>query len=156
LSEQSTKPFLKLDASATEYLEVDELVKRDIELNRIEFIFPDGFNQVPIVEECRVLTKLNDFDSVYELMMKMLADKTVIINLKDSGGSFKTVAQFHITNKDMDLRGVEFLAQNPIVVNWMTNFVAGHLAKKYPRLSLDTPPLTTSKKAQGRKRQQTQ
>jgi hypothetical protein len=33
----------------------------------------------------------------------------------------------------MDLRGVPFIYEFPVVVNWLVEFIAGYLGKKYPR-----------------------
>jgi hypothetical protein len=33
----------------------------------------------------------------------------------------------------MNLRGVEFIDEYPIVVNWLVDFIASYLGKKFPR-----------------------
>ena len=32
----------------------------------------------------------------------------------------------------MNLRGVDFIDEYPVVVNWLVEFIAGELAKKFP------------------------
>lgn len=133
------KPFIKLDSSVLDNEHIDDAIKEDIAQNRIEYIFPEGFSDVPLIEECRALEHLDDFDTVYNLAMKMLEGKPVEIFLKDLQGKRHQVAKFIVVSKDMDLRSVDFFLKYPITVNWMLRFIVGYLQKKYPRLSLDMP-----------------
>ena len=43
------------------------------------------------------------------------------------------VARFVVTSRYMDLRGVPFINAYPVAVNWLVEFIAGYLGKKYPR-----------------------
>ena len=43
------------------------------------------------------------------------------------------VARFVVTSRYMDLRGVPFINAYPVIVNWLVEFIAGYLGKKYPR-----------------------
>ena len=132
-----TRPFI-LNASVLDDKEYVEAFRDDIQLNRIEFEFPKQFTQIPLLEECRALNNLDDFDFMYDITMQMLAERPVLIYMRDAEnrGRF-LMAKFLVTCKEMDLRGVDFIAQYPIVVNWLCEFVAGMLRKKLPRLSLN-------------------
>lgn len=131
-----TRPFI-LNASILDDRENTEAFRDDVQLNRIEFEFPKGLTTIPLLEECRALNNLEDFDFMYDITMQMLSEKPVLIYMKDreNKGRF-LVAKFIVTCRDMDLRGVDFIAQYPIVVNWLAEFVAGFLRKKFPRPSL--------------------
>jgi hypothetical protein len=64
--------------------------------------------------------------------MQMLTGKVVFIYFEDEGKKTE-VARFVVTNRYMDLRGVPFIYNFPVVVNWLVEFIAGYLGKKYPR-----------------------
>lgn len=121
-----------LDAATLEFEKEHEIVKANVKQNGIRFEFPAGFAKVSIIDECRALSFLDDFDVVYDLMMGMLVDKDVVIKLIDNSGKWSTVCMFHVTHKDMDLRGVDFIDEYPVVVTWMCEMIAGMLRKKYP------------------------
>lgn len=143
------KPFLTLNASIEENRELDENVALDVQLNRIEFEFPAGFATIPLIEECRALNKLDDFDLMYDITMQLLTEKPVFVYLKDYNGKRHEVANFIVTDKMMDLRGIDFINKYPIVVNWLVGFVARFLSKKYPRPSIDSLPAKAAKRTKG-------
>ena len=48
-----------LDASVLKGREIEEKQKLDIQENKIEFSFPEGFTQLRLIEECRALNALD-------------------------------------------------------------------------------------------------
>jgi hypothetical protein len=126
------RAFLALDASVLDRQETHEIIREDIKQNRIEYIFPDGLNKVDILEECRALNCLDDFDTMYDFTMQSLAGKPVTINLKNYDGSKTELATFQVVDRFMDLHGVEVIDRYPWLVNWMTEFIGAHISKKFP------------------------
>ena len=126
-----------LDASVLKGKTEDEIAKVDVQQNKIVFEFPQGFSELRLIEECRAINALDirdpdNFDLMYDITMQMLNGKVVFIYFKE--GSSKTeVARFVVTSRYMDLRGVPFICSYPVVVNWLVEFIAGYLGKKYPR-----------------------
>lgn len=128
---------LFLDASVLEHKDVDTQIKFDIQKNKILFDFPDGFEQLRLIEECRALNALDvsdpdNFDFMYDITMQMLVGKPVFIYFKD-GANKVEIAKFVVTNRYMNLRGILLIDEYPIIVNWLVEFIAGYLGKKYPR-----------------------
>lgn len=123
---------LVLDASVLELEKQTKVVKEEIQRNRIKFIFPQGFADVPLIEECRVLENIEDFDLVFDLVMQKLTGKPVQIVLKDSKGVERTIAAFVVTGRYMNLRGVEIINEYPVLVAWLCEFFQGMLLKKFP------------------------
>lgn len=126
-----------LDASILKGRQQDEEEKIDVQQNKISFEFPNGFAEIRLIEECRALNALDvsdpdNFDLMYDITMQMLVGKPVFIYFVE-GTVKKEVARFVVTNRYMDLRGVAFIYEYPIVVNWLVEFIAGYLGKKYPR-----------------------
>jgi hypothetical protein len=126
-----------LDASILKGRQQDEEEKIDVQQNKISFEFPNGFAEIRLIEECRALNALDvsdpdNFDLMYDITMQMLVGKPVFIYFVE-GTTKKEVARFVVTNRYMDLRGVAFIYEYPIVVNWLVEFIAGYLGKKYPR-----------------------
>jgi hypothetical protein len=126
------RSFLALDASVLDQKETHKIVKEDVKQNRVEYVFPDGLNQVDLIEECRALTMLDDFDTMYDLTMQMLAGKPVTINLKDFDGHKTELCSFQVTDRYQNLRGVDAINDYPCLVSWLTEFIGAHLLKKYP------------------------
>ena len=126
-----------LDASILKGRVQEEQEKVDVQQNKIRFEFPQGFSDIILIEECRALNALDlsnpdNFDFMYDITMQMLNGKVVFIYFME--GSRKVeVARFVVTSRYMDLRGVPFIYEFPIVVNWLVEFIAGYLGKKYPR-----------------------
>lgn len=131
------KPFLAVDASILDNKEYHDAIRQDVEYNRISFEFPNGLSVIPLIEECRALNALDDFDLMYDITMQLLAEKPVHILLKDYEGNKKLVESFMVTDRYQDLRGVAMINQYPVIVNWLVKFVSEMLRKKYPRPSVD-------------------
>ena len=128
-----------LDASSIASKEEDEIRRLKIQRNNIEFEFPEGFTRLRLIEECRALNALDteepdNFDLLYDITMQMLVGKTVFVNYIDNKTLQKTqVGKFHVTDRYMNLRSADIIDAYPILVNWLVEFVAGFLGKKYPR-----------------------
>lgn len=144
--------FLALNAKVLANQDVTEKIKLDVQYNKIEFIFPAGLNTIPLVEECRALNNLEEFDFMYDITMQMLVSKPVHIVMKDYDDKKYLMAKFVVTDRFMDLRGVSFLNSYPIVVSWLAEFVAGMLSKKYPRpLKEELEPLKLDEETKNQK-----
>lgn len=141
---------LVLDASILDLKEEHEIVREDVKLNRVQYVFPAGLNQIDLLEECRALGKLEDFDMMYDITMQMLENKPVVIYLYHNDGSKQEIANFHVTDRYMDLRGIEVISAYPILVNWLTEFIGGTLLKKYPTPSVTAPQVKVSKTTSGK------
>jgi hypothetical protein len=126
-----------LDASILKGRQQDEAERIDVQQNKIRFEFPNGFADIRLIEECRAVNALDvsipdNFDLIYDITMQMLIGKPVFIYFVENGRKAE-VAHFVVTNRYMDLRGVPFICEYPIAVNWLVEFIAGYLGKKYPR-----------------------
>jgi hypothetical protein len=126
------RAFLALDASVLDQAETHRIIRDDVKQNRVEYIFPDGFNQVDLLEECRALTMLDDFDTLYDLTMQMLAGKPVTINIKNLDGSKTELCRFQVVDRYQNLRGVAAINEYPYLVTWMTEFIGAYISKKFP------------------------
>ena len=129
-----------LNASSVADVDRDFLKRKQIQRNNIEFVFPDGFTQLRLIEECRALNALDvevpeNFDLMYDITMQMLTGKSVIVNFVEKDLSRVEIGKFHVTDRYMNLRGAELIDEHPILVNWLVEFIAGYLGKKYPRSS---------------------
>ena len=138
-----------LDASILKNKEAEEVQKVDVQQNKIRFEFPNGFSEIRLIEECRAINALDvsdpdNFDLMYDITMQMLNGKVVFIYFVEDGKK-KEVASFVVTSRYMDLRGVPFICAYPVVVNWLVEFIAGYLGKKFPR-SLKDIQATVSEK----------
>lgn len=133
MAEQAPKKsFLALDASIFDGKQVREEVRLDVQYNRIRFTFPAGFVDIDLLEECRAIKDPDNFDLMYDIVMQMLVAKPVIIEMLSLDDEWIEVAKFQVTDRYMNLRGVEFINAFPIVVVWLTEFVSEHLLKKFP------------------------
>ena len=131
-----------LNASSVADVDKDFLKRKQIQRSNIEFVFPDGFTQLRLIEECRALNALDleepdNFDLMYDITMQMLTGKTVLVNFVEKDLTRVEIGKFHVTDRYMNLRGVELIDEYPILVNWLVEFIAGYLGKKYPRSSKD-------------------
>ena len=127
-----------LDASLLQEKELNEVVKYNIQQNNIRFEFPDGFSQLRLIEECRALNALDitnpdNFDLIFDITMQMLVGKLVYIYFVDNREKEHEIGKFVVTDRYMDLRGVGIIDEYPVLVNWLVEFVASYLSKKYPR-----------------------
>lgn len=126
-----------LDSSILKGRQEDEVAKIDVQQHKIRFEFPNGFAELRLIEECRAINALDiddpdNFDLIYDITMQMLVGKPVFIYFMEGGKKIE-VARFVVTNRYMDLRGVPFISAYPVAVNWLVEFIAGYLGKKYPR-----------------------
>ena len=144
-----TEPFI-LDASILDLKEEYEIDREDVKQNRVQFIFPGKLNQVDLREECRALTKLDDFDTMYDLTMQMLEGKPVTILMYHDDGTKQELCSFQVTDRYMNLRGVDVIDQYPCLVTWLTEFIGALLLKKYPE-PLPTAPQTKAPTKSGKK-----
>ena len=127
-----------LDASILRGNNIEETIRYNIQHNNIMFDFPDGFTQLRLIEECRALNCLDitvpdNFDMMYDITMQMLTGKPVFIYFIDSQENKHEIGKFVVTDRYMNLRGVGIIDEYPILVNWLVEFIAGYLGKKYPR-----------------------
>lgn len=151
MAEQAAiKPFIALDASIFDDKPVREEVKLDVQYNRIRFEFPAGFADIDFLEECRALKALDNFDLMYDISMQMLVGKPLVIKMKSYEDEWVEVTKFQVTDRYMNLRGVDFLNAFPIVVVWLTEFIAEHLSKKYPLPSRLVPAKKSNEEDQKR------
>ena len=128
---------LFLDASVLTSKQVNEEIKYRIQKECIQFEFPQGFTQLRLIEECRALNALDlenpdNFDLMFDITMQMLVGKIVVIHLRE-GKVREELARFVVTDRYMNLRGVDIIDEYPVLVNWLVEFIAGYLGKKYPR-----------------------
>jgi hypothetical protein len=149
------RAFLALDASVLEHVEEHRIIRDDIKQNRIEYIFPDGLNQVDLIEECRALTMLDDFDTMYDLTMQMLVGKPVAIHIKNHDGSKTELCSFQVVDRYQNLRGVEALNEYPWLVTWLTEFIGAHISKKFPIPTKNPLPPQESEKPGSKKTRST-
>lgn len=148
-----------LDASIMRDKVVDKAVKKDIQYNCIGFEFPSGLTELRLIEECRALNCLDltvpeNFDFMYDITMQMLTGKVCQIMFTDDYGQKVMIAEFLVTDKFMNLRGVPLIDAYPVIVNWLVEFVTEYLAKKFPRsledcqakMSVKNEPMTSLNK----------
>lgn len=127
-----------LDASALQKRGADEMMKLEIRRSAIKFVFPDGFSKLRLIEECRALNALDvsdpdNFDLMYDITMQMLTGRTLIIRFTDAKGTSHDVTQMLVTDRYMDLRFDPVIDSYPVLVNWLVEYVAAMLGKKFPR-----------------------
>ena len=127
-----------LNAGIIADVQKDEIRKYNIQQTKVEFYFPDGFTQLKLIEECRALNALDvsdpdNFDLMYDITMQMLVGKVCFIYFIDEEEKRHELTRFVITDRYMNLRGVDAIDEDPVLVNWLVEFVAGYLGKKYPR-----------------------
>jgi hypothetical protein len=125
-----------LDASVLKGKKRDEEVKYALKMDAMRFEFPAGLNtDIPFIEELRALNNADDFDFMYDIAMQMLTGKRVKIMCKNVHDEYITVCDFIVTDRYMNLRGVPYIEQYPIVFIWLVDFLKNYLLKKYPPLS---------------------
>lgn len=127
-----------LDASILYDKEEDEVVRYNVQQSRILFEFPEGFTQLRLIEECRALNALDvrdpdNFDLMYDITMQMLVGKVVVIYFVDDDEKQHEMSKFVVTDRYMNMRGVPAIDEYPVLVNWLVEFIAEYLTKKFPR-----------------------
>ena len=70
---------------------------------------------------------------MFDITMQMLIGKLVYIYFVDNREKEHEIGKFVVTDRYMDLRGVGIIDEYPVLVNWLVEFVASYLSKKYPR-----------------------
>lgn len=128
----------------------DQFIKENVMYNKIKFEFPDGFTQLRLIEECRAINALDtsipeNFDLMYDITMQMLVGKVVEIRFIEDDKE-TLVEQFVVTDRYMNLRGVGLIDAYPVIVNWLVEFIAGYLGKKYPRSLKDIQAVMSERK----------
>jgi hypothetical protein len=121
-----------LDSSVLDLLEEHKIIREDVKRNRVAFEFPDGLADIGIIEECRALDRLDDFDEMYGLTMQKLVGKSVRVWMRQDNGARSLLCEFHVSDRDQDLRGVDAIDEYPVLINWLAEFIGAHLLKKYP------------------------
>lgn len=126
-----------LDASALGIRDVVDAVRTDVKYNNIRFVFPEGFSDIPLIEECRAMNALDlsepdNFDLMFDITMQLLSGKPVEIYYIEDDENKQLLDKFLVTDRYMNLRGVDIIDEYPVLVNWLVEFVAGALAKKFP------------------------
>jgi hypothetical protein len=145
-----------LDASVLEQKETHIVVREDVKINRIEYLFPEGINQVDLFEECRALNKLDDFDTMYDFTMQALEGKPVTVNLKHLDGSRTLLCAFQVVDRFQNLRGIDAIDEYPVLVTWLTEFIGAHILKKYPLPLTQQPQTQAAEKTSGKKTNRSQ
>lgn len=146
----SANPLI-LDYSVKDHHDLFMSIRSNIEANKMVFEFPEGFADIPLIEECRAVSEYGNpeaFDLLYDITMQFLAGKPVVIKMRDEKDVPVEVCSFMVTNRYMNLRGVEFLDSFPIVVMWMVDVIICSCTKKYPTL-LQAEKARGSKNVQG-------
>jgi hypothetical protein len=141
-----------LDATVLDMQETHKIIREDVKQNRIEYVFPDGLNQLDLFEEARALTMLDDFDAMYDLTMQMLAGRPLAINILNLDGSKTNLCLFQVVDRYMNLRSVDAIDAYPYLVTWLTEFIGAHISKKYPIPGQSQPQPQESEKKSGRKK----
>ena len=126
-----------LDASVLKGKELEERLKVSVQQEKIRFEFPQGFTQLRLIEECRALNALDvtnpdNFDLMYDITMQMLVGKIVAIDFVE-GNQKEEIARFVVTDRYMNMRSIDIIAEYPVLVNWLVEFIESYLGKKYPR-----------------------
>jgi len=122
-----------LDSSVLQNQEEFDAIKDEIKQHRVIFEFPDGINDIDLLDRCRMLCSPDDFDLCYETILSMLEGKPVRVSLKNYDNvSITNFTEFQVVNKDMDLKAVPALKEYPIIVNWLVEFLVGLELKKFP------------------------
>ena len=140
-----------LNASNIADKDVESIRRYKVQQNNIEFYFPDGFAELRLIEECRALNALDvedpdNFDLLYDITMQMLTGKTVLVYFIDEDTSRHLIGKFQVTNRYMNLRSADIIDEYPVLVNWLVEFVAGYLGKKYPRSLQDVQATMSERK----------
>lgn len=126
-----------LDAFVLRGKEQEEKLKVSVQQEKIRFEFPQGFTQLRLIEECRALNALDvsepdNFDLMYDITMQMLVGKIVAIDFIE-GNQKEEIARFVVTDRYMNMRSIDIIDEYPVLVNWLVDFIARYLGKKYPR-----------------------
>ena len=70
---------------------------------------------------------------MYDITLQMLEGKSTFVYFIDDNDVKHEIGRFVITNRFMNLRSIDVIDEYPVIVNWLVEFVASLLGKKYPR-----------------------
>ena len=144
-----------VDSSVLQNQEEFDAIKEEIKINRVIFEFPGGFNDIDLLDRCRMLCSTDNFDVCYETVIAMLEGKPVKVSLRNYDNvSTSLFAEFQIVNKEMDLKAIPALNDYPIIVNWLVEFVVGLELKKFPLPLLSSMVKAEKKEAKPKKKKQ--
>lgn len=142
-----------VDSSVLQNQEEFDAIKEEIKQHRVIFEFPDGVNDIDLLDRCRMLCATDDFDMCYETVISMLAGKPVRIALRSyDNKTVEPFAEFMVVNEEMDLKSIPALNDYPIIVNWMVEFIVGLELKKFPIPSQESIQKTNEKEEAGKGR----
>jgi hypothetical protein len=110
-----------------------------VEQNRIEFVFPSGLAKADLRDECRALCDIENFDVMYDLTMRMLAGRDLVINMKNDDGTKTCLDRAHITDETMDMRAIDAINEWPCLMNWLVEFIGAKLIENFPMPGASTP-----------------
>ena len=150
-----------LDASVLQNNEYESLVRYNIHQNCIRFEFPQGFTELRLIEECRALNALDvsdedNFDLMYDITMQMLVGKPVYVYFIDETGNKNEIGRFVVTDRYMNLRGVDVIDEYPVLVNWLVEFIASYLSKKFPHSLKDFRSTMSAREGRMKKNQKSE
>lgn len=131
-----------------------DFIKQDC----ISFRFPNGFNSIPLIEECRALNALDvsnpdNFDLIFDITIQMLVGKVVTIMFRDINDKWTPAASFVIANRYQNLRGIPIIDEYPVLVNWLVEYMADYLGKKFPHSLKDCLVLASARKGRMKSKQ---
>lgn len=137
-----------LDSSVLVKKEEYAIVREDVKQNGVRFFFPEGFNDLDLIEECRALQNPDDFDLMFDITMQMLVGKPVVIYVRNRANEAVEWLKFQVTDRYQNLRSYEKIDSYPMVILWLTEFIAGHLLKKFPMLGSENSGSSKASKKQ--------
>jgi hypothetical protein len=129
-----------VDPSILDDIDLHKVIREDIQKNRIEYEFPEGFNTLDLFEECRALTLLDDFEAMYDVTMQMIVGKSVVIRLFNYNEVKTELCRFQVVDKNQNLRAIAAIDEYPCLILWLTELIGGLLLKKYPTPLADALP----------------
>ena len=145
-----------VDSSVLQHQEEYDGIKEEIKEHRVIFEFPDGINDIDLLDSCRMLCSTDNFDVCYETVLEMLEGKPVKVSLRNYDNITTSLfAEFQVVNKDMDLKSIPVLNEYPVIVNWMVEFIVGLELKKFP-LPMQPSMETTNIMAEEKKKKSVQ
>ena len=146
-----------LDSSVLQNQEEFDAIKEEIKQNRVIFEFPGGLNDIDLLDRCRMLCASDDFELCYETVLAMLEGKPVKVFLRNYDNKTTSLfAEFQVTNKEMDLKGIPALNDYPVIVTWLVEFIVGLELKKFPLPLRDSTENETKVSEAGEKKKKKQ
>jgi hypothetical protein len=124
-----------LDLSILDDIDLHKIIREDIQKNRIEYEFPDGFNTLDLFEECRALTMLDDIEAMFNVFFLLLSGKPVIIYMKNYGSSRTEICRFRVVDRHRNLREIATVDKYPCLILWLTEFLGGTILERITKAS---------------------